>query len=42
MLTDKSNNPAVYAQYRNLPEEFDAFYVADEIGDRFTGNKRGL
>jgi hypothetical protein len=30
------------AAYRNLPEEFDAFYVADEIGDRFMGNPRGL
>jgi hypothetical protein len=38
VLAGPPGNPG----YRNLPEEFDAFYVADEIGDRFMGNPRGL
>ena len=42
VLSDRSGSAAAHARYRNLPEEFDAFYVADEIGDRFMGNPRGL
>ena len=42
VLADEPHSATAHAQYRNLPEEFDAFYVADEIGDRFMGNPRGL
>jgi len=41
VLNDRSQSPWAYAQYRDLPEEFDAFHVADVLGDRFQGNPRG-
>jgi hypothetical protein len=33
---------AFQAAYEQLPEEFDAFYVAGELGERFDGRPRGL
>jgi hypothetical protein len=38
----QSDSPAVHHAYEQLPEEFDAFYVAGELADELGGNERGL